>query len=145
MAVVVPDVDVIKCWAQENGIPGTFSVLCNNPEVKQLIMDDMLAWGKEMGLKSFEQVWRLAKFFRVTLFCVLVVFRWKTFICTRTPSVSKTAFWPRRWSRRGHSCAAISNRNWRTCTRICRRADRFVFRGCIYHIREGSDKELPVC
>lgn len=55
VAVVVPDVDVIKCWAQENGIPGTFSVLCNNPEVKQLIMDDMLAWGKEMGLKSFEQ------------------------------------------------------------------------------------------
>lgn len=56
MAVVVPDVDVIKCWAQENGIPGTFSVLCAHPDVKQLIMDDMLAWGKEMGLKSFEQV-----------------------------------------------------------------------------------------
>lgn len=53
---MVPDVDVIKCWAQENGIPGTFSVLCNNPEVKQLIMDDMLAWGKEGGLKAFEQV-----------------------------------------------------------------------------------------
>nr|CAH7756997.1 unnamed protein product [Callosobruchus chinensis] len=56
VAIVVPDVDVIKCWAQENGIPGTFSVLCNNPEVKQLILDDMVAWGKEAGLKSFEQV-----------------------------------------------------------------------------------------
>ncbi|KAL1497488.1 hypothetical protein ABEB36_008444 [Hypothenemus hampei] len=56
VAVVVPDVDVIKCWAQENGITGTFSILCNHPEVKQLIIDDMIAWGKESGLKSFEQV-----------------------------------------------------------------------------------------
>ncbi|ENN77865.1 hypothetical protein YQE_05543, partial [Dendroctonus ponderosae] len=56
IAVVVPDVDVIKCWAQENGISGTFSILCNHPEVKQLIIDDMVSWGKESGLKSFEQV-----------------------------------------------------------------------------------------
>lgn len=56
IAIVVPDVDVIKCWAQENSIPGTLSVLCNNPEVKQLIFDDMIVWGKEAGLKSFEQV-----------------------------------------------------------------------------------------
>lgn len=53
---MVPDVDVIKCWASENGIPGTLSVLCNNDDVKKLIMDDMIAWGKEAGLKSFEQV-----------------------------------------------------------------------------------------
>lgn len=53
---MVPDVDVIKCWASENGILGTLSVLCNNAEVKQLIIDDMIAWGKEAGLKSFEQV-----------------------------------------------------------------------------------------
>jgi len=56
IAIVVPDVDVVKCWAVENGIPGTLSVLCANPEVKKLIMDDMLTWGKEAGLKSFEQV-----------------------------------------------------------------------------------------
>lgn len=56
IAIVVPDVDVVKCWAVENGIPGTLSVLCANPEVKRLILDDMLAWGKEAGLKSFEQV-----------------------------------------------------------------------------------------
>ncbi|XP_025836034.1 long-chain-fatty-acid--CoA ligase 1 isoform X4 [Agrilus planipennis] len=56
VAIVVPEVDVIKCWAQENGIPGTFSVLCSHPEVKQLIFDDMIAWGKEAALKSFEQV-----------------------------------------------------------------------------------------
>ncbi|XP_045476219.1 long-chain-fatty-acid--CoA ligase 5 isoform X2 [Harmonia axyridis] len=56
VAIVVPDVDVIKCWAQENSIPGTLSVLCNNPEVKQLIFDDMIVWGKDAGLKSFEQI-----------------------------------------------------------------------------------------
>nr|XP_033328290.1 long-chain-fatty-acid--CoA ligase 1 isoform X3 [Megalopta genalis] len=56
VGIVVPDVDVVKCWAVENGISGTLSVLCNNPQIKQLIIDDMLAWGKEAGLKSFEQV-----------------------------------------------------------------------------------------
>ncbi|XP_034946789.1 long-chain-fatty-acid--CoA ligase 1 isoform X2 [Chelonus insularis] len=56
VAIVVPDVDVVKCWALENKIPGTLSVLCANPEVKKLIHEDMLAWGKEAGLKSFEQV-----------------------------------------------------------------------------------------
>lgn len=56
VAVVVPDVDVIKCWATEHNIPGTLSVLCNNSQVKQLILDDMLAWGKEAGLKYYEQV-----------------------------------------------------------------------------------------
>ena len=56
MAIVVPDVDTIKSWATENGIPGTLSVLCANIDVKQLILDDMTEWGKECGLKSFEQV-----------------------------------------------------------------------------------------
>lgn len=52
----MPDVDVVKSWALENRIEGTLSVLCANPEVKKLIMDDMVTWGKEAGLKSFEQV-----------------------------------------------------------------------------------------
>lgn len=56
VAIVVPEVDVIKKWAKENQIPGTLSVLCNDPDVKQLIYDDMLNCGKESGLKSFEQV-----------------------------------------------------------------------------------------
>lgn len=56
VAVVVPDVDVIKCWALENGIQGTFSALCENPKVKKMILDDMLQFGKTAGLKNFEQV-----------------------------------------------------------------------------------------
>lgn len=56
VAVVVPDVDVLKCWAHENNIRGTLSVLCNNPKVKDLILNDMMNWGKQADLKSFEQV-----------------------------------------------------------------------------------------
>lgn len=56
VAIVVPDVDVLKCWAHENRIPGTLTVLCNNAKVKELIQNDMLNWGKQSGLKSFEQV-----------------------------------------------------------------------------------------
>lgn len=52
----MPDVDVLKQWAAENNVRGTLSVLCNNPEVKQLILTDMLKYGKQSGLKSFEQV-----------------------------------------------------------------------------------------
>ena len=63
VGIVIPDVDVVKCWAVENGIPGTLSVLCANPQVKQLIMDDMLSWGKEAGLKSFEQVRKIIRQF----------------------------------------------------------------------------------
>lgn len=58
MAIVVPDVDTVKSWAIENGIPGTLTVLCNDPNVKELIMNDLLAWGRQGGLKSFEQVRR---------------------------------------------------------------------------------------
>ncbi|XP_001607778.2 long-chain-fatty-acid--CoA ligase 1 [Nasonia vitripennis] len=56
VAVVVPEVDVVKCWALENKIVGTLSVLCANPEIKKLILNDILSWGKQAGLKSFEQV-----------------------------------------------------------------------------------------
>lgn len=56
MAIVVPDVEVVKGWAVQNHIPGTLSVLCSNPDVKQLIFNDMIAQGKVVGLKSFEQV-----------------------------------------------------------------------------------------
>jgi long-chain acyl-CoA synthetase len=57
----VPNVDVVKCWALENNIPGTLSILCANLEVKKLILNDMLYWGKDAGLKSFEQVGTMIK------------------------------------------------------------------------------------
>ncbi|KAL5282251.1 hypothetical protein ACFFRR_005444 [Megaselia abdita] len=56
VAIVVPDVDVLKQWANENNIPGTLSVLCNSLTVKELVFKDMQSWGRKGGLKSFEQV-----------------------------------------------------------------------------------------
>ncbi|XP_050726596.1 long-chain-fatty-acid--CoA ligase 1-like isoform X2 [Eriocheir sinensis] len=55
VAIVVPEVEAVKEWAREQDIPGTLSVLCANPHVKQLIMDDITNLGKAAGLKSFEQ------------------------------------------------------------------------------------------
>ena len=56
IAVVVPDVEVLKAWATKNNVPGTLSVLCQNAQVKKLIMDDMNKLAKQANLKSFEQV-----------------------------------------------------------------------------------------
>lgn len=88
MAIVVPDVEVIKHWAVENNIPGTLSVLCSNPDVKQLILNDMLAWGKEYGLKSFEQVRAIMKLYDLRENCVTYwrCFRLRTFTFTRIHS-----------------------------------------------------------
>ncbi len=57
VGVIVPDVENVKRYAEERGIPGAHSVLCNMPEIKQLIMNDITDLGKKGGLKSFEQVW----------------------------------------------------------------------------------------
>lgn len=56
VAVIVPDVENVKFYAEEQGIPGTLSVLCNHPDIKQLILKDITDLGKKGGLKSFEQV-----------------------------------------------------------------------------------------
>lgn len=56
IAIVIPDVHVVKSWALEHDIPGTLSELCENEEIKKAIMDDMSVWAKEAGLRPFEQV-----------------------------------------------------------------------------------------
>lgn len=56
IAIVVPDVHVVKSWALEHDMNSTLSELCENEQVKQLIMEDMAVWAKDAGLKPFEQV-----------------------------------------------------------------------------------------
>lgn len=56
IGVVVPDQEVLMRWAKQNGRQGSFSELCGSVDVKKMILVDMLAKGKEGGLKSFEQV-----------------------------------------------------------------------------------------
>ena len=54
--MVVPNVETLKEWATENNISGTLTVLCEDPVVKDFIMDDILRLGREARLSSFEQV-----------------------------------------------------------------------------------------
>ncbi|XP_048464802.1 long-chain-fatty-acid--CoA ligase 5 isoform X2 [Rhincodon typus] len=56
VAVVVPDPEVLPEFAASKGFKGSYEELCKNPEVKKIILEDMVKLGKEAGLKSFEQV-----------------------------------------------------------------------------------------
>lgn len=57
IGIVVPDVEVLAPYCKkEMGLEGDMVNLCSNPEVKKLILDDMVSVGKQAGLHSFEQV-----------------------------------------------------------------------------------------
>eukprot|EP00002_Diphylleia_rotans_P034555 TRINITY_DN7433_c0_g1_i1.p1 TRINITY_DN7433_c0_g1~~TRINITY_DN7433_c0_g1_i1.p1 ORF type:complete len:710 (-),score=162.26 TRINITY_DN7433_c0_g1_i1:226-2355(-) len=58
VGVVVPDPETVCEWAVANGIPEPKDLkgLCQNPKVKQLILEDMTRVGKEAGLRGFEFV-----------------------------------------------------------------------------------------
>ncbi|XP_048407064.1 long-chain-fatty-acid--CoA ligase 5 [Stegostoma tigrinum] len=56
VAIVVPDPEVLPDFAASKGFKGSYHELCKNPEVKKIILQDMVKLGKEAGIKSFEQV-----------------------------------------------------------------------------------------
>uniref|UniRef100_A0A8C7MCB1 Arachidonate--CoA ligase n=1 Tax=Oncorhynchus kisutch TaxID=8019 RepID=A0A8C7MCB1_ONCKI len=56
IGIVVPDPEVFIDWVKERGIIGSYKELCQHPDVKKAVLEDMTAVGKEAGLKSFEQV-----------------------------------------------------------------------------------------
>ncbi|XP_041114758.1 long-chain-fatty-acid--CoA ligase 1-like isoform X2 [Polyodon spathula] len=56
VAIVVPDPEVLPRWAKKRGFEGSCTELCNNKEVKNAVLEDMVKLGKEAGLKSFEQI-----------------------------------------------------------------------------------------
>uniref|UniRef100_I3MBI6 Long-chain-fatty-acid--CoA ligase n=1 Tax=Ictidomys tridecemlineatus TaxID=43179 RepID=I3MBI6_ICTTR len=56
VGIVVPDPEVMPCWALKRGIEGLYTDLCINKELKKAILEDMVRLGKESGLHSFEQV-----------------------------------------------------------------------------------------
>ncbi|KAG8517553.1 Long-chain-fatty-acid--CoA ligase 1 [Galemys pyrenaicus] len=56
IAIVVPDAETLRAWAQKRGFSGTFEELCRNKDVKKAILEDLVKLGKEAGLKPFEQV-----------------------------------------------------------------------------------------
>uniref|UniRef100_A0A8C4HIP7 Arachidonate--CoA ligase n=1 Tax=Dicentrarchus labrax TaxID=13489 RepID=A0A8C4HIP7_DICLA len=56
IGIVVPDPEVFVDWVKERGFVGSYEELCQNPDVKKAVLEDMKAEGKSAGLKSFEQV-----------------------------------------------------------------------------------------
>ncbi|XP_028412436.1 long-chain-fatty-acid--CoA ligase 5-like isoform X1 [Dendronephthya gigantea] len=56
VGIVVPDEAAMIKWASENGLSKTFQELCEDEDVKNMILEDIVARGKEAKLASFEQV-----------------------------------------------------------------------------------------
>lgn len=56
VAIVVPDEEVLCNWAKNEGVEGNFDELCANKHVKDHILREMHTFGKNGGLKRFEQV-----------------------------------------------------------------------------------------
>lgn len=56
VGIIVPEPDVLLVWSRDKNIRGCFRDLCQDPRVKQAILDDLHLLGKKEGLKSFEQV-----------------------------------------------------------------------------------------
>ncbi|TNN50457.1 Long-chain-fatty-acid--CoA ligase 6 [Liparis tanakae] len=56
IGIVVPDPEVLVSWAKDRGCVGSYEELCQNPDLRNAVLEDMKAVGKEAGLKSFEQV-----------------------------------------------------------------------------------------
>ncbi|XP_070835446.1 long-chain-fatty-acid--CoA ligase 1a isoform X1 [Chaetodon trifascialis] len=56
VGIVVPDPDFLPIWIKKKGIEGSYSELCNNKDVKNAILEDILRLGRDAGLKTFEQV-----------------------------------------------------------------------------------------
>ncbi|CAL5356224.1 unnamed protein product [Camellia sinensis] len=54
VAVVNPNKQVFERWAEENGVPGDFNSLCENPKAKQNVLVELTRIGKEKKLKGFE-------------------------------------------------------------------------------------------
>ncbi|CAL5354022.1 unnamed protein product [Camellia sinensis] len=54
VAVVNPNKQVLERWAEENGVPGNFNSLCENPKAKQNVLVELTRIGKEKKLNGFE-------------------------------------------------------------------------------------------
>ncbi|XP_028395411.1 long-chain-fatty-acid--CoA ligase 5-like [Dendronephthya gigantea] len=56
VGIIVPDEEILMKWASENGLSKSFKELCASEDVKNMILKDIIAKGKEAKLASFEQV-----------------------------------------------------------------------------------------
>ncbi|KAL6982093.1 Long chain acyl-CoA synthetase 5 [Sarracenia purpurea var. burkii] len=59
VAVVNPNQQFLERWAEENGVTGDFSNICENPKAKAYILKELAKIGKEKKLKGFEYIKRV--------------------------------------------------------------------------------------
>lgn len=52
VAVVNPNKQAIEKWAEENGVPGDFNSLCENPKVKEYMLGEFAKLAKEKKVLS---------------------------------------------------------------------------------------------
>lgn len=55
VSIVIPDEPWAKGWARDNGVEGDFAAICENPELKKLIVADMLRLATSNKLSSLEK------------------------------------------------------------------------------------------
>ena len=64
VAIVLPDEDYIKKWAENEGHDAQITIASeSNTKLKEIILDDMIREGKRRGLMSYEQV-KAIEFFK---------------------------------------------------------------------------------
>ena len=56
VGIIVPDEMALSIWCKQNNVPFNMQVLCQSPQLKQMIMASILKLGKENNLNGFEQV-----------------------------------------------------------------------------------------
>ncbi|XP_020100489.1 long chain acyl-CoA synthetase 4-like [Ananas comosus] len=56
VAVVNPNQQALEHWAEQNGVSGDFSTLCENPKAKEYILGELTKTAKANKLKGFEFV-----------------------------------------------------------------------------------------
>ncbi|XP_052209747.1 long chain acyl-CoA synthetase 4-like [Diospyros lotus] len=54
VAVANPSKQALEKWAAENGVPGDFNSLCENPKTKEYILGELAKTAKDKKLKGFE-------------------------------------------------------------------------------------------
>jgi long-chain acyl-CoA synthetase len=53
VAVIIPDEEPLKLWANKNGLEGkSFAELCKSDQVKKHILQELQVHGKSHGLKG---------------------------------------------------------------------------------------------
>jgi len=55
VCVVFPEEDWVNRWARTNNVTGSFEELCNNAELRKVVLADMLRLATEKKLSSLEK------------------------------------------------------------------------------------------